>query len=183
MSLRITDPAMLQQLVERGLLPAAALPTAAVAPARNGSPAAGQKRRADDYGARLDALLSQRWRRWTATAEGDYVLELVGAIPGRSFRLDAAFPRSRLAVELDGFTDHGKNLEAFVRDRERDMLLWAHGWAVIRLATRHLNDPTLVLNAIDRALHDRPCQPARVSFVKTYPRLMVEACGCADHVP
>ena len=172
MSLRITDPAVLQQLVERGLLPAAAVPAGAMVQARSGSPAAGQKRRVDDYSARLDALLAQRYRRWTAADDGDYVLELVGAIPGRSFRLDAAFPSSRLAVELDGFTDHGKNLEAFVRDRERDMLLWAHGWAVIRLATRHLNDPVLVLNAIDRALQDRPQQPVRMSFAKVYPRLV-----------
>jgi len=47
------------------------------------------------------------------------------------FRVDAAWPAQRLAVELDGWTHH-RTRHAFERDRERDAVLTAAGWRVLR---------------------------------------------------
>jgi hypothetical protein len=58
---------------------------------------------------------------------------------GRFFELDASWPDRRLAVELDGRAAHG-TARAFERDRERDRLLVAAGWRVIRVTWRQLHD-------------------------------------------
>lgn len=60
------------------------------------------------------------------------VWELKGAIPGRRFRVDIAFPEVKLAIEIDGWQHHGKTLDAFKSDRKRQNLFVAHGWRVLR---------------------------------------------------
>jgi very-short-patch-repair endonuclease len=45
----------------------------------------------------------------------------------------------RVVIELDGHASHGTRL-AFERDRERDRILTAAGWRVVRVTWRQLHD-------------------------------------------
>ncbi len=56
---------------------------------------------------------------------------------GRSVYLDAAVPRLRVAVEIDGAAFHGSP-EARERDIRRDVALAALGWVVLRFSHRRL---------------------------------------------
>jgi hypothetical protein len=56
---------------------------------------------------------------------------------GRFFEVDCAWPSGRLLVELDGQAVHGTK-RAFESDRERDRLLVAAGWRVVRVTWRQL---------------------------------------------
>lgn len=58
--------------------------------------------------------------------------EVKGVIPGRRFSVDIAFPRVKLAIEVDGWQHHGKTLSAFKNDRTRQNLFVIHGWRVLR---------------------------------------------------
>lgn len=60
------------------------------------------------------------------------VWELKNAIPGRRFRVDIAFPEVKVAIEIDGWQHHGKTLNAFKSDRQRQNLFVMHGWRVLR---------------------------------------------------
>lgn len=62
------------------------------------------------------------------------VREYAGAVPGRRYRLDIAFPAVKLAVEIDGWQYHGKFKEAHSKDRERQNLLVLNGWQVLRFS-------------------------------------------------
>ena len=61
------------------------------------------------------------------------------AIAGRFFEVDCLWQSQRLIVELDGRAVHGTR-RAFERDRERDRLLMVHGWRVVRVTWRQLQD-------------------------------------------
>lgn len=58
---------------------------------------------------------------------------------GRFFEADCLWGEQRVIVELDGRETHGTGL-AFEKDRERDRLLQAEGWRVIRITWRQLRD-------------------------------------------
>ncbi len=53
------------------------------------------------------------------------------------FEIDAVWRAQRIAVELDGWQDHGTR-RAFERDRERDAALTAAGWRVVRFTYRQV---------------------------------------------
>lgn len=55
------------------------------------------------------------------------------------FRVDAAWPAARLAVEVDSRAFHA-DLRAFEDDRRRDRVLAAAGWTVIRVTARQLRE-------------------------------------------
>jgi very-short-patch-repair endonuclease len=57
----------------------------------------------------------------------------------RSFQIDCLWRAARLIVELDGRAVHG-TATAFEADRERDRILIADGWRVIRVTWRQLID-------------------------------------------
>lgn len=61
------------------------------------------------------------------------------AVRGRFFEVDCLWEGSRVIVELDGRAAHGTR-RAFERDRERDRLLQAEGWRVVRVTWRQLRD-------------------------------------------
>ncbi len=63
------------------------------------------------------------------------VWELEGAIPGRKFQIDIAFPTHKLAIELDGHTAHSHK-DKFQRDRERQNLLTLNGWRILRFTAK-----------------------------------------------
>ena len=56
-------------------------------------------------------------------------------LPGRTCRLDLAYPDDRIAIEFDGWDAHG-TFEAFHGDRERARLLVAAGWRVVQVTAR-----------------------------------------------
>ncbi len=61
------------------------------------------------------------------------------AVRGRFFEADCLWDAHRLIVELDGRAVHRTPL-AFEKDRERDRLLQADGWRVVRITWRQLRD-------------------------------------------
>lgn len=61
------------------------------------------------------------------------------AIRGRFIEIDCLWEAQRLVVELDGRASHGTR-RAFEKDRERDRLLMAEGWRVVRVTWRQLRD-------------------------------------------
>jgi very-short-patch-repair endonuclease len=66
------------------------------------------------------------------------------------YEVDAVWRAQRLAVELDGWTDH-QTRRAFEQDRERDRALTAAGWRVIRVTHRQLAErPDRVLSTLRR---------------------------------
>ncbi|HVE69597.1 MAG TPA: type IV toxin-antitoxin system AbiEi family antitoxin domain-containing protein [Solirubrobacteraceae bacterium] len=71
---------------------------------------------------------------------------------GRRLEVDFVWPRQRVAVELDGHAYHSTRA-AFERDRERDRLLQAAGWRVVRITWRQLrDDPEAVARDLRRLL-------------------------------
>jgi very-short-patch-repair endonuclease len=74
------------------------------------------------------------------------------AVGDRFIRPDFMWPDRRLIVEADGRGAHGTG-QAFESDRERDRLLVAAGWRVMRVTWRQLRDtPQEVVRDLRRAL-------------------------------
>jgi very-short-patch-repair endonuclease len=61
------------------------------------------------------------------------------AVAGRFFEVDCLWRAQRLIIELDGGFVHG-TWRTSERDRERDRLLVADGWRVVRITWRQLRD-------------------------------------------
>lgn len=59
------------------------------------------------------------------------VAELEAQAQVGKYRLDFAHKKTKVAIELDGYTYHGRDA-AFRHDRERDRWLSAQGWTVLR---------------------------------------------------
>lgn len=97
-----------------------------------------------------------RWPQWVR--DGRLVWEYPRAVPGRRYRLDIAFPRQKLACEVDGWQYHGKYLSDFKRDHERDRLLVIHGWRVMRFYAREIHENRdALIEQIEQALNWSPC--------------------------
>ncbi|MCZ7526119.1 MAG: DUF559 domain-containing protein [Acidimicrobiia bacterium] len=63
------------------------------------------------------------------------VLQHEVAVADRSYRLDLAYPGSRLAIEVDGWEFH-RSRAAFDRDRTRANALVVAGWTLLRFTSR-----------------------------------------------
>ena len=71
------------------------------------------------------------------------------------FRLDVAWIRFKVAVEVDGYEFHSGR-ETFESDRLRDQQLQAQGWAVARVTWRQLDEnPENVVATVRRILRRR----------------------------
>lgn len=75
-----------------------------------------------------DQLWIWAQRIWPGQVVANYRLP----IPGRKFEADIAFPSSKLAVEVDGWSFHGKWYSDFERDREKGNRLACVGWTLLR---------------------------------------------------
>lgn len=65
-------------------------------------------------------------------------------------KVDAVWHAKRIAVELDGWQDHGTR-RGFEEDRERDAILTAAGWRVVRFTYRQVRArPDHVLSTLRR---------------------------------
>ena len=79
-------------------------------------------------------------------------------VRGRHFNVDCLWREGRLIVELDGRGVHG-TARAFETDRERDRLLLADGWRVMRLTWRQVrDDPAEILADLRLLLEDAPAR-------------------------
>lgn len=113
------------EAVKRGWIKKEEVPAASQAP---GGLTPGQR------AAGADAPAS---RLWAALKDlPDAVQEYPGAIPGRRYKIDVAFPGQRLCVEIDGWEWHGKHKGDFQRDRERQNLLTLNGWRILRFTAK-----------------------------------------------
>jgi len=103
--------------------------------------------RAALQGAATDSVLEDAFLRLLRTAGLRLPATNVGI---EGFRVDAAWRGERIAVELDGWQDHGTR-GAFERDRERDAALTAAGWRVVRFTYRQLTArPDAVIGTLRR---------------------------------
>jgi very-short-patch-repair endonuclease len=73
------------------------------------------------------------------------------ALGERRFQVDCHWPKGKLLIELDGWQAHGGR-RAFRRDRQRDRLLAAAGYTVVRITSAQLEDEPERLAADLRAL-------------------------------
>jgi hypothetical protein len=75
------------------------------------------------------------------------------------YEVDAHWPDARLIVEVDGWRYHSSR-RAFENDRERDAVLQAAGWPVVRVTARQLDGATATrLRGLLRAAGPRPPRP------------------------
>jgi hypothetical protein len=74
--------------------------------------------------------------------------------PGRSIEADCVWRAKRLVVELDGHATHATRI-AYERDRERDRMMQAAGWRVVRVTWRQLHGSPRAVAADLRALMER----------------------------
>ena len=71
---------------------------------------------------------------------------------GRPIHVDFAWPRARVALELDGFAYHSSPRQ-FGIDRDRDLEALLIGWTVVRVSAEQvLSEPARVCRALERAL-------------------------------
>jgi very-short-patch-repair endonuclease len=89
----------------------------------------------------------------------------------RKYRLDLSMPKLLINIDVDGLAGHSilangqVNITGFKRDRERDMLLTAQGWHVIRCMRSHIKDkPELILNAVEFLVKTRTEKPVNISL-------------------
>jgi very-short-patch-repair endonuclease len=61
-------------------------------------------------------------------------------IVGRKFRIDFAFPLEKVAIEFDGYRYHGFSKKGFKQGLERQNILVAHGWRVLRYTLTDVRD-------------------------------------------
>ena len=77
-------------------------------------------------GSRLETMFALQLR---AIGAPPWVEQYVGAVPGRKYRLDFAWPECRIAVECTG---HVHRIKArFLADCERTCLLVLAGWRIL----------------------------------------------------
>jgi predicted transcriptional regulator of viral defense system len=82
--------------------------------------------------------LERKFRRFIA--QHDLPAPVInGFVEG--FEVDAHWPEARLIVEVDGWRYHSTR-RAFETDRERDAILQASGWRVVRVTERQLTAAT-----------------------------------------
>jgi very-short-patch-repair endonuclease len=71
-------------------------------------------------------------------------------------RVDFAYPKRRLAIEIDGFRFHS-DIETFARDRVRQNAVIAAGYRMMRYTARDLREaPARVVADISRSLAELP---------------------------
>lgn len=60
---------------------------------------------------------------------------------GKTYRIDLAYPRQRIAIEYDGDW-HRTDRTRFRRDRRKDDVLHELGWRVVRVVDTDLDSPS-----------------------------------------
>lgn len=82
-------------------------------------------------------------------------------VHGRWRRMDFAYEREMINIEVDGYEDHGGKYDGWVDDKHRDAELTALGWTVIRFTWHDVRDrPAYVARIVANVLADRRRQMA-----------------------
>ncbi|MCC5952097.1 MAG: DUF559 domain-containing protein [Acidimicrobiia bacterium] len=106
--------------------------------------------------ARAESVLEARFAELCRDAglpSPDYQVTI--EVASQRFRVDFAYLRYRVIIEIDGFAHHGGRA-SFHADRRRDQLLAAHGWLVLRFTARDLDDgPDHVISVLAQTLASR----------------------------
>lgn len=114
---------------------------------RYGSPAARRMLQAADGGAR-----SQAERLLVGLLRSAGMTNWLANYPVAGYRIDVAFPDSRVAIEVDGLAFHS-DTEVFHHDRLRQNAISLAGWQVLRFTWLDLTEyPERVLATIRRAI-------------------------------
>ncbi|MBN2865596.1 MAG: DUF559 domain-containing protein [Thiotrichales bacterium] len=72
-----------------------------------------------------------------------------GLVEGRRFRADIYLPSSRLVIEIDGYRSHALSLRGFKATLERQNLLVANGYRILRYYNQQIkNDMPSVIEQI-----------------------------------
>lgn len=79
----------------------------------------------------LEAMFAEEWRAQSLHLL--YPLVSQQPIKNGAYRIDFAFPRYQVGIELDGYTYHSDR-DAFTRDRQRQREIEALGWHIIRFS-------------------------------------------------
>lgn len=104
------------------------------------------------------SVLATDFLRWLIKEgfEGPHPEFRVTLGPGWVFDLDFAYPERKMGFEVDGYRVH-RVRAAFDRDRERENLLKAHGWLIIRVTHSLLRKkPDELRYTIRAAMAQRP---------------------------
>lgn len=95
-----------------------------------------------------DILWEGVFTLWGERAQAEYA-----AVPGRRFRIDIAFPKEKLAIEVDGWQYHGKYKSDFKKGLQRQNILTEHGWSFLRFTAGEIhNELEKCLGMIERAI-------------------------------
>ena len=95
-------------------------------------------------------VLSQALER----ALGQRVCREYRPLADRRYRIDIAIPDAHLAVEINGWTNHGKSLKAFIRDHRRTRDLLLAGWRIVPFTHREaLQETAHCVDTIRRLLN------------------------------
>jgi very-short-patch-repair endonuclease len=123
-----------------------------------GTLAIGRRRRSHMVDARsvAEAALFEALEATPATAGRFELNEYLSVYFGRgAAEVDLLSRDDRIAIEVDGYY-HFNDLDAYRRDREKDLLLQLQGFVVIRvLAQDVVKDARPALNAVNRVLASR----------------------------
>jgi very-short-patch-repair endonuclease len=124
--------AAVEDVLHRGLTTASTLERRLAALGGRGRPGAGRLERVlmERDQAPLESRLEVKVWRLLRGAGFRPVRQYVVRCEGRTFRLDFAWPRLKVAVEADGFRAHGGKV-AHVGDRRRWAALAASGWRIV----------------------------------------------------
>lgn len=102
---------------------------------------------------------------WCQYGRGKIPAEQYRFSPGRRFRFDFAWPKRKVAVELDGFGYGGKQgghqtIVGISNQHEKQNHAIELGWIVLRYTTRQLGSKEkreAVCQQVLRVLESRPC--------------------------
>lgn len=113
-----------------------------------------------------DILYQAMVRRWGRFFSGGEVVWELQPFTGSGYRLDASLPRFHTGVEMDGWQFHGRTLDGFKKDREKQLAFCRRGWLLFRVSNEQVrNDLENVLDAIAEGIE---CQARREIQLKTF---------------
>lgn len=168
MSFRLTDKKEIERLIKKGMLRGANKSTAKSYIASSSKK---QNKRAAELNYSplpptlpVDILynkLAARFGLWSQG--GQLVRELTAPFTKRRFALDMALPAYKLGVEMDGWAFHGRFLNDFKRDREKQLLFARFGWILIRVSNDQIrNNLDNVITSIEECVSYRPAMIAQI---------------------
>jgi hypothetical protein len=126
-----------------------------------------------------DILYQAMVRRWGRFYSGGEVVWELQPFTGSRYRLDASLPRFHIGVEMDGWQFHGRTLDGFKKDREKQLEFCRRGWLLFRASNEQVrNDLENVLDAIAEGIEYQARREIQLkTFTKGWSRIVVDTCS------